>query len=129
MHKRTAGVVVSCQIPILTTRVRFPGSALFFIIFCYNCLSRIFLRQQHGGVIINLNHRNSFVLFRLGHAIFIQRFYNFQHGQRRQVDLHNLDFIHFQSSALISVFLLIIEYLGWQDIHREKLAVKLRRCK
>ena len=27
---RTAGVVVSCKIPILTTRVRFPGSAHIF---------------------------------------------------------------------------------------------------
>ena len=27
----TAGVVVSCKIPILATRVRFPGSALFYI--------------------------------------------------------------------------------------------------
>ena len=26
----TAGVVVSCKIPILTTRVRFPGSAHIF---------------------------------------------------------------------------------------------------
>ena len=27
----TAGVVASCKIPILATRVRFPGSAVFFI--------------------------------------------------------------------------------------------------
>ena len=26
----TAGVVASCKIPILATRVRFPGSAVFF---------------------------------------------------------------------------------------------------
>ena len=29
-HVSTAGVVVSCKIPILAIRVRFPGSAQFF---------------------------------------------------------------------------------------------------
>lgn len=32
VHVCTAGVVVSCKIPILATRVRFPGSARFFFI-------------------------------------------------------------------------------------------------
>ena len=32
---RTAGVVVSCKIPILTTRVRFPGSARVFRLIKY----------------------------------------------------------------------------------------------
>ena len=31
----TAGVVVSCKIPILATRVRFPGSARFFYFFLF----------------------------------------------------------------------------------------------
>ncbi len=30
-HVSTAGVVVSCKIPILATRVRFPGGALFLL--------------------------------------------------------------------------------------------------
>ena len=30
---RTAGVVVSCKIPILATRVRFPGDAIYFLKF------------------------------------------------------------------------------------------------
>ena len=31
-HVSTAGVVVSCKVPILAIRVRFPGSAQFFFI-------------------------------------------------------------------------------------------------
>ena len=36
----TAGVVVSCKIPILATRVRFPGSATDF---CYFVVTLIFV--------------------------------------------------------------------------------------
>ena len=32
----TAGVVVSCKIPILATRVRFPGGAIFFLLWFFN---------------------------------------------------------------------------------------------
>ena len=44
----TASVVVSCKIPILATRVRFPGSALFFVVFfvfvcLFVCLFVLFL--------------------------------------------------------------------------------------
>ena len=34
-----AGVVVSCKIPILATRVRFPGDANIFFIFLWQILS------------------------------------------------------------------------------------------
>ena len=34
-HERAAGVVVSCKIPILATRVRFPGGARLFFLFSY----------------------------------------------------------------------------------------------
>ena len=37
-----AGVVVSCKIPILATRVRFPGDATYFmrVVTSYVCVTR-----------------------------------------------------------------------------------------
>lgn len=62
----TAGVVVSCKIPILATRVRFPGSAHFCIFF-----SKVWFENptyRHSSSIIEVDNWNkfhiSFIIYR-----------------------------------------------------------------
>ena len=60
----TAGVVASCKIPILATRVRFPGSAFFissFLCQTIECFflffTRIILAVQTKILLIEINLR------------------------------------------------------------------------
>lgn len=57
-HVSTAGVMVSCEIPILATRVRFPGGAVYFCSFFDLVVCANFINNIATGKASLVNNKN-----------------------------------------------------------------------